>query len=164
MVAMNRNVDPTSSLQPRRRASSRRPLKALNVVQWVRHVPRGAQLFNQGEAAEGAFLVSRGRIRLLMSSATGQSREVATAQAGDLVGLSAAVGGRAHQCAAEAITPCTVGFIRRDDLLRLLRDESEVCFYLLQCLAADISAAYTALRELAAANHARHAHTATPAQ
>lgn len=141
--------------QPARGRSSRGPLKALSVVQWVRHVPRGETLFHQNDLAEGAFLVSRGRVRMFMSSATGMVREMAEARSGDIIGLSAAIAGKTHQASAEALSACTVGFIRRDDLLHLIREESEVCFYILQCLSSDIATSYAVLRELVS-THSRH--------
>jgi CRP-like cAMP-binding protein len=137
-----------ASLPTHRPRQSRGPLRQLGIVQWVRQVRRGEQLFHQGELAEGAFLISRGRVRMVMSSATGLSREMAVARSGEIIGLSAAIAGKPHQVTAEAVTPCKVGFIRRDDLLHLIRDESEVCFYILQCLSADIAASYIVLRDL----------------
>lgn len=143
--------------QAARARGGRGPLKSLSVVQWVRHVRRGEVLFHQGDLAEGAFVVSRGRMRMYMSAPNGNSRELGEARSGDIVGLSAAIAGKSHQASAEALSPCTVGYIRRDDLLHLIREESEVCFYILQCLSADIAASYGLMRELVTA-HSRHNH------
>jgi CRP/FNR family transcriptional regulator len=142
---------------PTRSRSARGPLKALGVVQWVRHVSRGETLFHQGDPSEGAFVISRGRVRIVMFSPAGVSREMGIARSRDIVGLSAAISGKPHQATAEAMSACTVGFIRRDDLLHLIREESEVCLYIMQCLSSDIAASYAVLRELAS-THARHGH------
>jgi CRP/FNR family transcriptional regulator, cyclic AMP receptor protein len=42
--------------------------------------------------------------------------------------LSATISGKAYEVTAETIDPCQVNFVKRDDFLRFLKDDVEVCF------------------------------------
>jgi CRP/FNR family transcriptional regulator, cyclic AMP receptor protein len=50
------------------------------------------------------------------------------AEPGEVLGLSATVSGKAYELKAETIDPCQVNFVKREDLLRFLKEHGDACF------------------------------------
>jgi len=55
--------------------------------------------------------------------------------------LSATTCGKLHEWTAEAIDPCQINFVRREDLLRLLREHNEIGYRLAEKLSDKYSSA-----------------------
>jgi hypothetical protein len=45
-----------------------------------------------------------------------------------VLGLSATVSGKPYELTAETLDPCRVSFVKREDFLRFLKDQTEACF------------------------------------
>lgn len=88
--------------------------------------PEGAVLFIEKQAARGVFVVCEGQVKLSMSSSEGKKLIVRIAKAGEILGLTAVVGGTPYEVTAETLRPSQVAFIRRDDFLRLIADHPDV--------------------------------------
>lgn len=85
---------------------------------------KGELLFVEGQAARGVYLLCQGRVKL--SACSGGARALITdiTQPGDVLGLSAAISGKPYEATAEALEPCRLIFVRRDDFLRLLDEHA----------------------------------------
>src|SRR5579872_2563577 len=66
---------------------------------------RGGILFGEGEPSKQVFFLSRGRMKLSVTSREGKTAILRIAEAGDILGLSAALNGAAYEVTAEAMEP-----------------------------------------------------------
>ena len=114
------------------------------------HVMPGETIFREGETPRGVYVLESGTADLLFSSRNGDAKPLRVAEAGQILGLSCVVTQRNHDCTAIASTPCEIGFIGRDDFLRILDDRPAVWFSVLRLLSSDVNAVYEDMRVLAA--------------
>jgi CRP/FNR family transcriptional regulator, cyclic AMP receptor protein len=91
------------------------------------YYPKGAMLFVEGQPANGIYVLCRGRVKLSTCSKDGKVIILHIAEAGEVLGLSAAVSDSVHIATAEAIEPCQVNFVRNKDFLRFLEQNAEAC-------------------------------------
>ncbi len=123
-------------------------LRNLDDIKYTTSFPKGAVLFFEGQSPRGVFVVCRGRFKLSTSSSEGKALITQIASEGDLIGLSATMAGNPYEVTAEALEPCTVNFVRRDDFLRFLNEHAEVCLKVAQHLGNDYQAAFDKARTL----------------
>ena len=119
--------------------------------------PGGAILFQEGEPAEGIFLLVRGTVKLSVGSSHGDSLLLRTAGPGEILGLSATLTGQGYEVTAETATTSQLVFITRKDFMRFLREHSDVCLRVVESLSNDVHAAYERVRLLGLAR-IRHNH------
>lgn len=132
-------------------------LRQIAGIHSAHEYPSGAVLFQEGEPADGIFLLYRGTVKLSVGSSHGDSLLLRSAGPGEILGLSATLTGQDHEVTAETTTPSQLAFIRRKDFLRYLREHSEVCLRVVESLSNDVHAAYERVRMLGLAR-IRHAH------
>ena len=101
-------------------------LHAFSSVKLSTTYPADAVLFVEGQAPRGVYVLCKGRVKLTMNSADGKTLIVRICEPGEVLGLHAAVSGEPYELTAEALQPCQVNFVRREDLLRLIREHAEV--------------------------------------
>jgi CRP/FNR family transcriptional regulator, cyclic AMP receptor protein len=123
----------------------------------IREYPSGAVLFQEGEPAEGIFLVCAGTVKLSIGSSHGDSLLLRTAGPGEILGLSSTLTGQGYEVTAQTTTPAEVAFIRHRDFLRYLREHRDVCLQVVESLSNDVQAAYDRVRTLGLARM-RHSH------
>jgi CRP/FNR family transcriptional regulator, cyclic AMP receptor protein len=95
---------------------------------------RGEALFVEGETPRYVFLICSGRIKLSVSSRKGRTAILRIAGPGEILGISAAMSGSAHETTAEAVELCRVKTIRVGDFLRLLQNFPEASAEATSCL------------------------------
>lgn len=88
--------------------------------------PEGAILFLEKQDVRGVFLLCEGAVKLTISSAEGKTLILRIAQAGEILGLTAALAGRPYEVSAETLRPCQISFIRRDRFLDFLAEQPGV--------------------------------------
>jgi CRP/FNR family cyclic AMP-dependent transcriptional regulator len=161
---MSRNRDVPVSVLSAGPASERifsgAPAQALRQMAGARSphaYPVGAILFQEGEPAEGIFLLVRGAVKLSVGSSHGDTLLLRTAGPGEILGLSATLTGQGHEVTAETTTDSQLVFIARKDFLRFLREHSDVCLRVVESLSNDVHAAYERVRMLGLAR-IRHIH------
>jgi len=76
---------------------------------------------------------------------------------GEILGLSATLTGQDYEVTAQTTTLAELVFIRRRDFLRYLKEHSEVCLQVVECLSNDVQSAYDRVRTLGLARM-RHIH------
>jgi CRP-like cAMP-binding protein len=111
--------------------------------------PAGSLLFREGDVARGVYFLHSGEVDLLFSSKSGEAKALLISEAGQLLGVSCAVSDRIHDCSATARTNVVVGFIDRDQFMKLLQDQPGLWFTVLQMISSDISACWDCMRTLA---------------
>jgi CRP/FNR family transcriptional regulator, cyclic AMP receptor protein len=97
-------------------------------------VPRGKQIFVQGELGDRMFLLVEGAVRLLVRSWDGSVVELVRHLPPSVFGEIAVLDGGERTATAEAVTDSTVIPVPRAELLRLLQSSSEVMDGLLRSL------------------------------
>ena len=89
--------------------------------------PKGSMIFFEGQPSNGIYLLCEGRVKLLTSSKDGKVIILHIAEAGEVLGLSATVSDSFHIATAEALEPCQASYVRNEDFLRFLEENSEAC-------------------------------------
>jgi len=123
-------------------------LQTLTNAKFTSSYPAEAVLFVEGQAPRGVYMLCKGRVKLTMSSADGKTLIVRICEAGELLGLNAALSGEPYECTAEALQPCQVNFVRRDDFLKILRDYPEACVAAMKQLSTGCRQAFQEIRYL----------------
>jgi len=110
----------------------------------------GETLFREGETPTGVHIVHTGSVHLLFAARNGQAKPLRIAHPGQILGLSCLVTQRPYDCTATARTACEVGFIEREEFLRVLQESPAVWFSVLRFLSSEVTAVYDDIRALAA--------------
>ena len=106
------------------------PGPALEGLEKIKHTtvyPENAVLFLERQEPRGVFVICRGSVKISASTSSGKTMIVKIARAGEVLGLSAVLSGRLYEMTAVTLDPCQVNFIKRDDFLRFLKDDVQVC-------------------------------------
>lgn len=123
-------------------------LEELDKVKYASAYPQGAVLFVEGQAPRGVYMICSGRVKLSTTSRDGKTLILRIAEPGEVLGLHATVSGRPYELTAEALQPCQLDFIRRDDFLRLLQHHADACLNAAQHLSKNCQSAYEMIRSL----------------
>src|ERR1700758_563349 len=102
-------------------------LQAFENIKYATAYPKGAVLFVEGQAARGLFVLCKGRVKLSICASDGKTLILKIAEPGEVLGLSATVSGKPYELTAETIDPCQVDFVKREEFLCFLKDNSEAC-------------------------------------
>ena len=103
-------------------------LQSFEAIKYATAYPKGAVLFVEGQAPRGIFVLCKGRVKLSICATDGKTLILKIAEPGEVLGLSATVSGKPYELTAETIDPCQVNFVKREDFLHFLKDNSEACF------------------------------------
>ena len=109
-------------------------IRALNRIRNTAGYRTGAVLFVKGHLPRGAFVLCKGRAKLSMGTVDGRSIILGIAEAGEVLGLAAAVSGAPYEATAEALERCQVSFLKRNALLHLMRQQNEFCLRIAEYL------------------------------
>ena len=123
-------------------------LQSLTEVSHKSILPAGAILFVEGQAPRGMFFLCSGKVNLSTTSREGKILILKTAEAGEALGLSAAISGMGYESTAETDTPCQLDFVDRKHFLDLMESHSEVGMHTAQCLSRDFQSAYRDIHDL----------------
>ncbi|HEX9002951.1 MAG TPA: Crp/Fnr family transcriptional regulator [Blastocatellia bacterium] len=129
-------------------------LHAFDAIKSLSLYPKGATLFVEGQQPRGVYVLCAGRAKLTASSPEGKTVIARLAEPGEVLGLSATISGEPYQLTAETIEPCQADFVRRDDFLRYLREQPEVCLRVIEMLSEILRAAHTQIRSFGKTNSA----------
>ena len=81
---------------------------------------RGAKLFTEGDSARNVYIVCFGQVKISSTSRDGKTMILKIAGPGDLMGLSAVLANVPYEVTAEAIEPCQVKTIRKQEFVDFL--------------------------------------------
>jgi len=123
-------------------------LQALNQVSHRSTLPAGAILFVEGQSPRGIFIICSGKVNLSTTSREGKILILKTSEAGEALGLSAAISGMGYEATAETATPCQLNFVDRKHLLELMQSHAEIGLHTAQALSRDFHAAYRDIHDL----------------
>lgn len=121
---------------------------ALDALKFTTVHAKGALLFVEGENPRSVYILCSGRVKLTMSSSDGRTLIVRIAEAGEVLGATAAVLGKPYELSAETIEPCQVNVIKREHFLEFLKQNPEASMRLSRQLSEDCAAAHRDIRAL----------------
>lgn len=127
---------------------SKEAVAALDAIKFTGIYPKGSLLFVEGEDPRGVFIICSGRAKLTTSSTEGKTLIVKIAEAGEVLGASAAILGKPYEVSAETLEPSQMNFIKRDDFLRFLNTNVEACMHAAQQLSEKYQSAQREIRSL----------------
>jgi CRP/FNR family transcriptional regulator len=102
-------------------------LQAFESIKYATAYPKGAVLFVEGQSPRGIFVLCKGRVKLSICATDGKTLILNIAERGEVLGLSASVSGKPYELTAETMGPCQVNFVKREDFLRFLKENSDAC-------------------------------------
>jgi CRP/FNR family cyclic AMP-dependent transcriptional regulator len=129
--------------------------KAFESIKVTTTYPAGAVLFVEGEIPHGVFVLSSGRVKLSIGSASGKVIILRIAKSGEVLGLHAVVSNVDFQATAQTIEPCKVSFVRGDEFLRFLRQYPQASLEAARQLSASYQEACEQLRAIGLCDSAR---------
>jgi CRP-like cAMP-binding protein len=88
---------------------------------------RGERLFSFGDAAQGAYVVVQGTLRVWLPSGAGKELMCRTAQAGAVLGLPAALCAHHYQFNVEALDAVEAVFLETAAVNEILRQKPALC-------------------------------------
>jgi CRP/FNR family cyclic AMP-dependent transcriptional regulator len=109
---------------------------------------KGALLFVEGEDPRNVYILCSGKVKLTMASSDGRTLIVRIAEAGEVLGATAAVLGQPYEMSAETIEPAQVNVIKREHFLEFVKQHPQAAMHLTQQLSANCSAAHKDIRSL----------------
>ena len=133
----------------------RLPERAMREWDRIKHVtsyPEGAMLCMEGEEARGVHILCSGRVKLLTTNSEGKTFILKIAQPGQVFGLNSIVTGRPYEVTVETMQPCQFAYVNREDFLRFIKENGEVCLRVVQQLGQECHSAYDVIRSLGLAS------------
>jgi len=129
-------------------ALSQESLEAFNRIKHTTVFPPGAVIFVQGQTPRGIFMLCQGQAKLSTTSHDGKIFILRIARAGEVLGLDAVVIGKPYELTAEAMQPCQLTFVNREDFLRFLREHGDACLHAAQHIGRYCQDAYDVVRSI----------------
>jgi CRP/FNR family transcriptional regulator, cyclic AMP receptor protein len=127
-------------------------VQKLNEIKSTAVYPKSAMLFIEGQQPRGVFVLCTGKAKLSTSSSEGKTIITQISEAGDVLGLNAAISNHPYEVTAEMIEPGQANFITRDSLLQFLRENGEVAVRVAEQLSRNYYTAYEEIRTLGLTN------------
>lgn len=123
-------------------------LRSVDAASYHTVMPPGALLFVEGQTPRGVYVLCSGKVKLSTTSKDGKVLILKQTEAGEVLGLSAAISGTDYEMTAETCSPCQLDFIRRQDFMALLQAEPEVGVHTAQSLSREFQSAYRDIHDL----------------
>jgi CRP/FNR family transcriptional regulator, cyclic AMP receptor protein len=102
----------------------------------MKRVPSGTIVHSPEQPAEVLFILKEGRVRVFRLSPEGRMLTIAVLEAGSIFGEMAALGQRMHDSFAEAMEPCLLCLMSREDVHTLLLADPRIAARLVEILGA----------------------------
>jgi CRP/FNR family transcriptional regulator len=110
---------------------------------------RGAKLFTEGDSARNVFIMCYGQIKISSTSRDGKTMILKIAGPGDVLGLSAVLANVPHEVTAEALEPCQVKAIRKQEFVDFLSKHGIASMHAAQSLSGEYMTVFHDAKRLA---------------
>src|ERR1700685_3699784 len=114
----------------------------------VSHV-RGAKLFIEDESARNVFVICTGQVKISATSRDGKTMILKIAGPGDVMGLSAVLANVPHEVTAEAIEPCQIKTVRKQEFADFLGRHGIASMHAAQSIAGEYLTVFHDAKRLA---------------
>jgi len=115
----------------------------------MQRVPAGTVFFSPEQRAEVLFILKEGRVRIYRLSTDGKMLTTAILNEGTIFGEMALLGQQLHQHYAEALTPCLLCLMSREDVKRLLLSDPRIATRIVEILGQRLISAEQRLSDFA---------------
>jgi len=102
-------------------------VEQLEAEAFIYSLPARAILFMEGDVSRGIHIITRGHVKLTVSSREGRVLIVSIADPGEILGLHNCLTGAPYEMTAQTLQLTRVTVARREDLMRVLRNSPEAC-------------------------------------
>jgi len=123
-------------------------LQIFQTIKVTKSYTKGFRLFTEGQRSEGVFMLCRGRVKLTTHSRAGKALILRVADAGEVLGLYAAVTDSFQEATAEVVEDCQVNFVGKSEFLRFLDQNSDAGMNALRDISHQYKKAYLQIRSL----------------
>jgi len=123
-------------------------LRLWNQVRRTSFYPRGASIFVQGQPQRDICVICVGRVKLYSTTVQGEEIVSRICDAGEVLGLGAAMEGAEHEASAETLEPSVISFIATSDFRRLIRNDSEIILRVARHLSFEVRHAWDHIQML----------------
>ena len=127
-------------------------IEALGKRAPMQRVPTGTVFFSPEQAAEVLFVLKEGQVRLYRLSPDGKALTISLLEPGTIFGEMAMLGQRLHQSYAEAISPCLLCLMSREDVKSMLLSDPRVATRIAEILGQRLISAEQRLSDFAFKN------------
>jgi CRP/FNR family transcriptional regulator len=110
---------------------------------------RGAKLFSEGDPARNVFIICYGQVKISSTSRDGKTMILKIAGPGDVMGLSAVLANVPHEVTAEAIEPCQVKTVRKQEFVDFLGRHGVASMHAAQALSGEYLTVFHDAKRLA---------------
>ena len=110
---------------------------------------RGAKLFSEGDPARNVFVICFGQVKISSTSRDGKTMILKIAGPGDVMGLSAVLANVPHEVTAEAIEPCQVKTVRKQEFIEFLGRHGIASMHAAQSLSGEYMTVFHDAKRLA---------------
>lgn len=121
-------------------------LEAFRKNQVTQFFPAKAIVLGAGETPTGIYVIRTGKIKLSMLGRGSGGPASRVASRGEILGLSAMVSGKPCEVTSQTLTPAELTFIPRNAIIRLMDEDSDFAFRVLQYLCNDLGDAFASVR------------------
>jgi CRP/FNR family cyclic AMP-dependent transcriptional regulator len=118
-------------------------ISQLDAEGFVCSLPSRSILFMEGDLPRGIHILAKGHVKLTVSSREGRVLIVKIADPGEILGLHNCISGLPYELTAQTLQPCHVSFVKREDLIRVLRNSPEACLIATQRLSRTCHTAFS---------------------
>jgi CRP/FNR family transcriptional regulator, cyclic AMP receptor protein len=109
----------------------------------------GTKLFSEGDSARNVFVICLGLVKISSTSRDGKTMILKIAGPGDVMGLSAVLANVPHEVTAEAIEPCQIKTVRKQEFVDFLGRHGIASMHAAQSLSAEYLTIFHDARRLA---------------
>ena len=113
-------------------------LALLGKLKQTKNFRKGTCLFSRGDPARGIYLLRKGQAQLVFGDEAKDMPAACLIAPNELFGLTESFADLPYETRAETITACLCDFFEREDFIRFLQAEPQICFRLAQLLAASL--------------------------
>ncbi len=106
--------------------------------------PKNVIIFHQGDAPAGVYILRKGAVRMTVSAGDSEVL-MRVAQPGSVLGLPGVLSNKPYSLTALTTQPCELGFVKAEDLTRLIRENPALGLQVLQLLSEEVRAARGAI-------------------
>lgn len=124
-------------------------LALLDKLSYAVTYPQRVVLFSQEQPCRGVFILCSGKAKVSATSRVGKPLMIRVAEAGEVLGLSAAISGVNYDVTAETLATSLVRFVKREDFINFLQNSSQSVQKVMAALGREYEQALESLRSLA---------------
>ena len=118
--------------------------RVLDAMATTTNYPKNSVIFTQGEPPAGVYVVRKGAVRMTVNTG-GSEVLMRVAHPGSVLGLPGVLSNKPYSLTAFAVQPSELGFIKAEDLRKLIRENPPIGLQVLQLLSEDVRAARGAI-------------------